>query len=93
MSVYTVEDRYIFACDLCGSRSTNLLALDLHRKTLSGPEHDPEVEPPEQEAIFDICYWCRHEIRHSPDSSVVTKAGYTNESDEEEEFDPNLLKH
>ena len=72
MTVLTVEDRHIFRCDLCGCLSTNPLTLDLHRKTLGGP-NDPEVHKPPQEAILDVCYECRYEIQHSHDGSSITE--------------------
>ena len=64
MTVTTTNEEHVYRCDLCGSASTNLYTLDLHRLTLGGPE-GPDVDKPDGETILDICYWCRNEIRSS----------------------------
>ena len=64
MTVTTTNDECVYRCDLCGSASTDLYTLDLHRLTLRGPE-GPDVNRPDGETILDICYWCRNEIRSS----------------------------
>ena len=72
MTVTKIGDQHVYQCDLCGCKSTNPYALDLHRKALSGPD-DPEVERPDQEVVIDVCHWCRREIRHSHIESRVSK--------------------
>lgn len=64
MAVTTTESEHVYSCDLCGSTSSDLYALDLHRMTLEGPD-GPNISKRDADGLFDICYRCRDQIRSS----------------------------